>query len=113
MKIDTDELAAQIAQRVHVYAYDLMSPAPEDAVLKTQELVRELLVPHILDSKPGQEEAMLLRISQLERARDAALAHLILAPSDVKGAFAALTIQRDAPELFDMCQFEGEEPKHG
>jgi hypothetical protein len=39
--------------------------------------------------------------ARLVRARDAAIAHLI--HNDVKGALVALTLQRDAPEMFDKA----------
>jgi len=44
------------------------------------------------------------QISRLLRARDAAIAHIM--NDDPKGALAALTLQRDKPELFDKAKFD-------
>lgn len=45
-------------------------------------------------------------IQRLMRARDVAINHL--AKGDIKGALAALTMQRYHPDLFDQSIFEGE-----
>jgi hypothetical protein len=48
-------------------------------------------------------------LTQLKRARDAAIAHLATDnPIEAKVALMALVTQRDDPETFDRMRFEGE-----
>jgi hypothetical protein len=60
-----------------------------------------------LAARSGPRSPVLVELRQLERARDAAITHI--ANGDPKGALAALTMQRDTPELFDQATFDGDQ----